>query len=96
MGTGEQNTVVTRIQQRVKQARVAEVDLRRLHLSFRNILEPGVQLANHVGPGQQIQVAPHGLVREGHDPSQLGRVPGLTVANAPTWSRTAAWRPRGS
>lgn len=55
---GEQCPIVVNVEQGVEQARVAEVDPGRLHLAFRHVLEPRLQLANHVRAGQQVQVAP--------------------------------------
>ena len=78
-GVTEQGRGVGDAEQRVQQTRVAKVDLRRLHLALRDVLEPRLKLADHVGAGQQVQVAAHRLVGRAERPAQFRRVPRLTM-----------------
>lgn len=66
-------------QQRVKDARVSQVDLGRLDLALGDVLEPGLKLANHEGPGQDVEVGADRLVAEPHGTAEFGGVPALAV-----------------
>ena len=66
-------------EQRVEDARVRDVDLGGAHLPLADALEPGLELADHENGCQQIQVAPHGGVRDAEGPAELGAVPELSV-----------------
>ncbi len=58
---------------------VAYVDFRGLDLPFLDVLEPGWKLTDHVGAGEDVEVGPHGLVRNAKAASDLRTVPGLSV-----------------
>jgi hypothetical protein len=53
-------------QERVQQAAVADVDLRRLHLPLAKVFEPRRQLPDHEYAGQQVHVAADGTMKTEH------------------------------
>ena len=67
-------------EQRVEDAGVRDVDLRRPHLALPDVLEPRLELANDEDGSEQVQVPPHGGVGDTEGPSELGAVPDLPVA----------------
>src|ERR1044071_5289750 len=66
-------------EQRMEQAAVPEVDLRRLDLPLAYVLVPGRELSDHEGCAEQIEVALYGGVRNTERSCKLGSIPHLTV-----------------
>jgi hypothetical protein len=63
----------------VQNAAVTQVDLGGLHLSFAQILVPGLELPHHEKIGQEIEVAANGGFGHPHGASWVGRFPDLTM-----------------
>ena len=49
-----------------EEPRVSEVYFRRLDLTLANVFVPRLQLPNHEGSAENIEIGPHGLVRKPH------------------------------
>lgn len=58
---------------------VVEIDLRRLDLALADILEPGLELPDHEGLVELVEVASHCFVGESHRSAELRGVPDLPV-----------------
>jgi len=67
------------IQQTVQNARVTEIDLRRLDLALSDIFMPRLKLAHHIGPGEQIEIVTDSFVRKPHRASELRCIPNLPM-----------------
>ena len=71
--------VLRQAEQGMEQAGVAHVDLRRLHLTLLQVLEPRRQHPDQERPGEHVEIpARRALVRP-ERPGELGRVPDLPV-----------------
>src|SRR2546422_2136873 len=66
-------------EQGVEQAAISEVDLRGLDLPLADVLVPGGELPDHVGSGQQVEVALHGGVRNTERSREFGSIPNLPM-----------------
>ena len=66
-------------QQTVQQPAVPQVDLRRADLPFLQVLEPGREYANQVGPGEDVEIAAGRAFARTERPRELRGVPDLAV-----------------
>src|SRR2546426_5206839 len=66
-------------EQGVEQAAISEVDLRGFDLPLADVLVPGGELPDHVGSGQQVEVALHGGVRNTERSREFGSIPNLPM-----------------
>ena len=63
---GLQRPVVADVYERVQDPGVAQIDLGGFHLPFADGRVPRLQLSNHVGRREDVEVGSHGLVRQPH------------------------------
>jgi hypothetical protein len=66
-------------EQAVEQARISNVNLGRLDLTFRDILMPRRELLHYQCPGHQIQIVPNRGVGNPEGPSEFGTIPDLSM-----------------
>src|SRR5881409_1224577 len=66
-------------QQAVKETRIGDVDLRRLHLALAKVRRPWLQNADDESRSENVEIAAHGMVRYAERARELGAVPDLTV-----------------
>src|SRR5437868_9060911 len=65
-------------QQRMKQTRVADIDLGRLDLALADVFEPRRQLPHHEHAGHQVKVTTHSRFFDRQCTAKLGGIPHLT------------------
>jgi hypothetical protein len=78
-GMGEKIVECLETEKRMEQSGVAEIGLRCPYLTLADILVPRLELPHHERSRQEIEISPHGLVRQAHRTGQLGRVPRLSL-----------------
>ncbi len=71
--------VVRDVQQAVQQSRIPKIDFRGFDLAFTDIFMPGLQLTNHKGAGQDIEIRSDRLVGQAHGSAKFRGIHGLTV-----------------
>ena len=67
------------VQQRVQQARIAQVDAGRFDLALLQVLEPRRQHAHHEAAGEDVQIAARGALARAERAGEFGGVPHLAV-----------------
>ena len=77
--TAQQSTFIAHTEQRMQQTCISKVDFGRLHLSFCDIHEPRLKLANQKCTCKKIEITAHGFIRCAQRPAEFGCVTGLTV-----------------